>query len=56
MTMLVATALMGALSSLVVTACVAPPLVAALAVMLSGESARGITAQAINVDGGQLQN
>jgi len=33
---------------------ITPEEVAALAVMLAGESARGITAQAINVDGGTL--
>jgi NAD(P)-dependent dehydrogenase (short-subunit alcohol dehydrogenase family) len=33
---------------------ITPEEVAALAVMLAGESARGITAQAINVDGGAL--
>jgi enoyl-[acyl-carrier-protein] reductase (NADH) len=33
---------------------ITPDEVAAVAVMLAGESARGITAQAINVDGGTL--
>jgi NAD(P)-dependent dehydrogenase (short-subunit alcohol dehydrogenase family) len=33
---------------------ITPEEVAALAVMLAGEAARGITAQAINVDGGEL--